>query len=219
MSGRQWAVYNQDRWELLEAKGQNHKIRPPCERSELKIFPITPIGRAIPEVEKLKIRVPLTELIAKISTRKLVFSFTLLIFIVWPLRSICGTAMACTYVNSTIAVPQKLRSVWRIRATTRKENTCFPVSKSNDNFIHFMEFSNVHISDRSLVLDLWRWVFCFPVLFDLMMALWSIETHSITMKNLALFRPKLSNFFSTNQIARFGQEQCCQIFNSNDVVD
>ena len=48
-----------------------------------------------------------------------------------------------------------------------------------------------------------------PVLFDLMMALRSRETHSITMKNMALFRPKLSDFFSTNQIARFGQEQCC----------
>ena len=67
--------------------------------------------------------------------------------------------------------------------------------------------------------DLWRWVSCFPVLFDLMMALRSIETHSITMKNLALFRPKLSNFFSTNQIARFSKEQCCRIFNSNDAVD
>ena len=30
-----------------------------------------------------------------------------------------------------------------------------------------------------------------------------IETHSITMKNLALFRPKLRNSSSTNQIARF----------------
>ena len=51
-------------------------------------------------------------------------------------------------------------------------------------------------------------VSCFPVLFDLMMALRSIETHSITMKNLALFRPKLSDFFSTNQIARFVNYYC-----------
>ena len=45
-----------------------------------------------------------------------------------------------------------------------------------------------------------------------MMALWSIETHSITMKNMALFRPKLSNFFRTNQIARF--VKCDRIFDS-----
>ena len=32
---------------------------------------------------------------------------------------------------------------------------------------------------------------CFPVLFELMMALQSRETHSITLKNLALFSPKL----------------------------
>ena len=41
-----------------------------------------------------------------------------------------------------------------------------------------------------------------------MMALRSRETHSITLKNLALFRPKLSNFFSTNQIARFVNYFC-----------
>ena len=41
-----------------------------------------------------------------------------------------------------------------------------------------------------------------------MMALRSRETHSITLKNLALFRPKLSNFFSTNQIARFVNYYC-----------
>ena len=41
-----------------------------------------------------------------------------------------------------------------------------------------------------------------------MMALRSRETHSITMKNLALFRPKLSNFFGTNQIARFVNYYC-----------
>ena len=42
-----------------------------------------------------------------------------------------------------------------------------------------------------------------PVLFDLMMALQSIETHNITLKNLALFRPKLRDSYSTIQIARF----------------
>ena len=41
------------------------------------------------------------------------------------------------------------------------------------------------------------------MLFDLMMALWSIETHDITLKNLALFRPKLRDSYGTNQIARF----------------
>ena len=40
------------------------------------------------------------------------------------------------------------------------------------------------------------------MLFDLVMALRSIETHSITLKNLAPFRPKLRNSSSTNQIAR-----------------
>ena len=44
-----------------------------------------------------------------------------------------------------------------------------------------------------------------------MMALRSIETRSITMKNLALFRPKLSNFFSTNQIARFVNYYCSRV--------
>ena len=36
-----------------------------------------------------------------------------------------------------------------------------------------------------------------------MMALQSTETHNITLKNLALFRPKLRDFYSTSQIARF----------------
>ena len=34
------------------------------------------------------------------------------------------------------------------------------------------------------------------------MALQSTETHNITMKNLALFRPKLRDSYSTNQMAR-----------------
>ena len=55
----------------------------------------------------------------------------------------------------------------------------------------------------TLQLDWWRWVSCCPVLFDLMMTLQATETHSITMKNLALFRPKLCNSSSTNQIVRF----------------
>ena len=47
-----------------------------------------------------------------------------------------------------------------------------------------------------------------PVLFDMMMALRAIETYSITLKNLALFRPKLRNSSSTNQIARFVNYYC-----------
>ena len=41
-----------------------------------------------------------------------------------------------------------------------------------------------------------------------MMALRAMETHSITLKNLALFRPKLRNSSSTNQIARFVNYYC-----------
>ena len=40
------------------------------------------------------------------------------------------------------------------------------------------------------------------------MALWPRETHRITLKNLALFRPKQSNFFSANQIAGFVNYYC-----------
>ena len=54
-----------------------------------------------------------------------------------------------------------------------------------------------------------------------MMALQAIETHSITLKNLALFRPKLGNSSSTNQIARFVNYYCygvnvmeCSMFDS-----
>ena len=43
----------------------------------------------------------------------------------------------------------------------------------------------------------------FPVLFDSMMALQSTETHNVTLKNLALFGPKLRDSYSTNQIARY----------------
>ena len=32
-------------------------------------------------------------------------------------------------------------------------------------------------------------------------------------------RPKLCDSLSTNQIARFGREQCYRIFNSNDAFD
>ena len=76
------------------------------------------------------------------------------------------------------------------------------------------------ISYLRVDVDWWRWVSCCPVLFDLMMmALQAIETHSITMKNLALFRPKLRNSYRTNQIARFGREQWCRILDPNDAVD
>ena len=46
------------------------------------------------------------------------------------------------------------------------------------------------------------------MLFDLMMALQSTETHNIALKNLALFRPKLRDSYSTNQIARFVNYYC-----------
>ena len=52
-----------------------------------------------------------------------------------------------------------------------------------------------------------------------MMALRSTETQNITLKNLTLFWPKLRDSWSTNQIARFGKEHCCRIFNVNDAVD
>ena len=55
------------------------------------------------------------------------------------------------------------------------------------------------------------WVSCFPVLFDLMMALQSIETHNVTLKNLALFRPKLRNSLSTDQIAGFVNYYCYRV--------
>ena len=42
----------------------------------------------------------------------------------------------------------------------------------------------------------------------MMMALRTIETHSITLKNLALVRPKVCNSLSTNQIARFVNYYC-----------
>ena len=45
--------------------------------------------------------------------------------------------------------------------------------------------------------------------FDLMMALRSIETHNITLKKLALFKPKLRDSLSNNQIARFVNYYCC----------
>ena len=36
-----------------------------------------------------------------------------------------------------------------------------------------------------------------------MMALQSTETHDITLKNLALFSPKIRDSYSTSQIAKF----------------
>ena len=41
-----------------------------------------------------------------------------------------------------------------------------------------------------------------------MVALQSTETDNITLKNLALFRPKLRDSYSTNQIARFMNYYC-----------
>ena len=42
------------------------------------------------------------------------------------------------------------------------------------------------------ILDLRTKSLCYSVLFDLMMGLWSTETRNITLKNLALFTPKLN---------------------------
>ena len=53
------------------------------------------------------------------------------------------------------------------------------------------------------MMDLWPGVPCFPVLFDLIMALRSTETHDITVKSLALFRPKILASRRTNHITRF----------------
>ena len=52
-----------------------------------------------------------------------------------------------------------------------------------------------------------------------MMELRSTETHDITLKNLTLFLPRFYNSLITNHIARFGREQCCRIFDSNDTLD
>ena len=41
-----------------------------------------------------------------------------------------------------------------------------------------------------------------------MMALRSTKTDNITLKNLALFRPKHCDSYSINQIARFGNYYC-----------
>ena len=51
----------------------------------------------------------------------------------------------------------------------------------------------------------------FPWLFDLMMVLQSTEIHNITLKNLALFRPKLRDSYSTNEIARFVNYYCYNV--------
>ena len=40
------------------------------------------------------------------------------------------------------------------------------------------------------------------------MKLQSTETHDITLQNLALFRPKLRDSYSTNQVARFVNYYC-----------
>ena len=38
-------------------------------------------------------------------------------------------------------------------------------------------------------------------------------------KNVSLFRPKLLDSLSTNQIARFDKEHCCRSFNYSDAID
>ena len=62
------------------------------------------------------------------------------------------------------------------------------------SMIHTRSFGSLRSSEEGRV--------C-PVLFDSAMALQSRETHNITLKNMALFRPKLRNSYSTNHIARF----------------
>ena len=52
-----------------------------------------------------------------------------------------------------------------------------------------------------------------------MIALRAIETNSITLKNLALFRPKLRNSSSTNQIARFVNYYCSGINKFDRIFD
>ena len=53
----------------------------------------------------------------------------------------------------------------------------------------------------------------------MIMAPRSTETQSITLKNMALFRPTLRDSLSINQIVRFVREQCLRSFDSNDAVD
>ena len=67
-------------------------------------------------------------------------------------------------------------------------------------YLHlFNYFKNRAIEDDDLML------------FDLMIALRSTETQNITLKSLALFRPKLRNSSSTYQIARFVNYYCCGV--------
>ena len=44
-----------------------------------------------------------------------------------------------------------------------------------------------------------------------MVAIQSTETHNITLKKLALFRPKLRDSYNTNQIARFLNYYCYSV--------
>ena len=55
------------------------------------------------------------------------------------------------------------------------------------------------------------------MLLDLILALLSTETHNITKKNLALFRPKLRDSYCTNQITRF-VNYCCYSVNVIEFV-
>ena len=64
------------------------------------------------------------------------------------------------------------------------------------------------ISKSSIFLVLYLEIFDLGVNLNLMMALQSTETRNITLKNLALFRLKLCDSHSTNQIAIF-VNYCC----------
>ena len=44
-----------------------------------------------------------------------------------------------------------------------------------------------------------------------MTALQSTETHNVTLENLALFRPKLRDSYSTNEIERSVKYYCCGV--------
>ena len=85
--------------------------------------------------------------------------------------------------------------------------------RSSKQFLH--DFSELaayfdpsgKISHRARPMTMNDEVSCFPVLSDLMMALQSTETH-IYSENLALFRSKLRDSLSTNQIARIVNYYC-----------
>ena len=67
------------------------------------------------------------------------------------------------------------------------------------------------LKEECKTLDLMTMSLLFPCAFDFMMALRSTRTHNITLKNLALLMPKLRDYLSTNQIARFVNYYCHRV--------